>query len=61
LEDGDGRVDTTSLTEKSSDRATRSLGSNEDDIDIGRNIDLGLILEDWGETVREVESLQILA
>lgn len=57
LEDGDGRVDTTTLAEKGSDGSARSLWCNEDNIDIGRNVNLGLVLEDWGETVREVESL----
>lgn len=59
MEDGDGGVDTTSLAEESSNSSARALGGNEDDIDIGGNIDLGLILEDRGETVREVESLKI--
>jgi hypothetical protein len=58
LEDGDGGVDTTSLPEESSDSSARALGSDEDDIDIGRNIDLGLVLEDGGEAMGEVESLQ---
>jgi hypothetical protein len=57
LEHGDGGVDTTSLTEESSDSSARALGSNEDDIDIGGNVDLGLVFEDGGETVGEVESL----
>lgn len=57
LEDGDGGVDTTSLTEESSDGTPRSLGCNENDIDIRGNIDFGLVLEDWGETMGEVKSL----
>jgi hypothetical protein len=57
LEDGDGGVDTTPLTEEGTDGAARALGGNEDDIDIGGNIDLGLVLEDGGETVGEVEGL----
>jgi hypothetical protein len=61
LEDSDGGVDTTSLTEESSDGSARALGSNEDDIDVGGNIDLGLVFEDGGETVGEVESLPRLA
>jgi hypothetical protein len=61
LENGDGGVDTTSLTEESPYGPTRSLGGNEDDINVGGNIDLGLVFEDGGETVGEVESLLILA
>lgn len=57
LEDGNGGVDTTSLAEESSDGTARSLGGNEDDIDVSWDIDLGLVLEDWGETVGEVEGL----
>jgi len=57
LEDGDGGVDTTSLTEECSDGTARSLGGNEDDIDVSWDIDLGLVLENWGETVGEVEGL----
>lgn len=58
LEDGDGGVDTTTLTEESSDGTSRSLWCNEDDINVSWDIDLGLVLEDWGETVGEVESLR---
>lgn len=58
LENGDGRVDTTTLTEESSDGTSRSLWCNEDDINVSWDIDLGLVLEDWGETVGEVKSLQ---
>ena len=57
LENGDGRVDSTTLTEKSSDGSARSLGSDENDIDVGWDINLGLVLENWGETMGEVESL----
>jgi hypothetical protein len=57
LEDSDGGVDTTSLAEEGSYGSARALGSNEDDIDICRNVDLSLVLEDGGETVGEVESL----
>lgn len=58
LEDGNGGVDTTSLTEEGSDGSARALGGNEDDIDISWDIDLGLVLEDGGETVGEVEGLR---
>jgi len=57
LVDGNGGVDTTAVLEESSDSSSGSLGGNEDDIDIGGNINLGLLLEDWGETVGEVEGL----
>ena len=58
LVDSNGGVDTTAVLEESSDSSSGSLGGNEDDIDIGGNINLGLLLEDWGETVGEVESLR---
>ena len=61
LEDSDGGVDSTTLTEESSNSSARSLGGNEDDIDISWDINLGLVLEDWGETVGEVEGLPGLA
>jgi len=58
LEDGNGGVDTTALTEEGADGAAGTLGGNEDDIDVGGDVDLGEVLEDGGETVREVESLR---
>lgn len=57
LEDSDRRVDTTALTEESADGAAGALGSDEDDVNVLRDLDLGEILEDWGETVGEVEGL----
>jgi hypothetical protein len=57
LEDGDGGVDATALTEKGADSAAGSLGGDEDDIDISWHIDLGELLEHGGESVREVKSL----
>jgi hypothetical protein len=57
LKDGDGGVDTTALTEEGADGTARTLGGNEDDVDVGGDVDLGKVLEDGGETVREVESL----
>ena len=57
LENGERGVDTTSLTEEGSDGTAGTLGSTEDDINICRNIDLGEVLEDGGETVREVQGL----
>lgn len=61
LEDGVRGVDTTALTEEGSDGTAGSLGGNEDDIDVGGNIDLGNVLEDRGETVGEVQSLPIVS
>jgi hypothetical protein len=58
LVDSNGGVDSTTLTEKSSDGSARSLGGNKDDIDVNWDIDLGLVLENGGEAVREVEGLQ---
>jgi hypothetical protein len=42
LPDGDGRVDTTTLKEEGSDGTARTLGSDEDDIDVRGRDDLGL-------------------
>jgi hypothetical protein len=61
LEDGNGGVDTAAFTEESANGAAGALGSNEDDIDVGGNFDLGEVLEDGGETVGEVKSLFLLA
>jgi hypothetical protein len=58
LVDSDGGVNTTPLTEESSNGSARSLGGNEDDIDVCWDIDLGLVLENGRETVREVEGLK---
>ncbi len=58
LEDSDGGVDSTTLAEESSYGSARPLGGNKNDIDISWNINLGLVLEDWGETVGEVEGLK---
>ena len=57
LEDGVRGVDTTTLTEERSDSSARSLGGDEDDVDILGDINIGDILEDRGETVGEVQSL----
>jgi hypothetical protein len=59
LENGDGGVNSTTLTEESANGAARSLGGNKDNIDISWHINLGLVLEDRGETVGEVEGLKI--
>lgn len=42
LVNGNGRVDTTALKEKSSDSSARTLGSNEDDINVLRGNNVGL-------------------
>lgn len=57
LVDGDGGVDTTAFAEEGADGAAGTLGSDEDDVDVGGDVDLGEVLEDGGETVGEVESL----
>jgi hypothetical protein len=58
LEDSERRVDTTALTEEGADGSARALGSAEDHIDVGGDLDLGQVLEDGRETVREVKSLE---
>lgn len=60
LEDGDTGVDTTALLEESADGTSRTLWCDEDDIDVGGDLDLGLVLEDGGETVGEVEGLRLV-
>lgn len=57
LEHGNGRVDATAFTEETSDGSARALGCDENDIDVGGDINLGQVLENGGETVGEVESL----
>jgi len=57
LEDGDGAVDATALTEKRAHSAAGTLGRDEDNIDVGGHVDFCEVLEDGGETVGEVESL----
>lgn len=59
LVDSEGRVDTTSLLEERADGSSGTLWCDEDDINVLWNIDLGQVLEDWGETVGEVESLSL--
>jgi hypothetical protein len=61
LVDSDGGVDTTAFAEESSHSSARSLGGNKDDINILGNINLCLVLENWRETVGEVEGLLQLA
>ena len=57
LVDGNGGVDTAALTEEGADGAAGALGGDEDDVDVGGNLDLGEVLEDGGEAVGEVEGL----
>lgn len=59
LPNGNGRVDTTPVLEKSANRPSRSLGGNKNDIDVRRDLDFGQILEHGGESVREVEGLAL--
>jgi hypothetical protein len=61
LVDGDGGVNATALTEKRAHGAAGAFWGDEDDVDIGRHVDLGLLLKDRGEAVREVEGLLSLA
>jgi hypothetical protein len=57
LENSDGGVDTTALTEEGADGSAGTLGGYEDDVDVGGDLDLGKVLENRGETVGEVEGL----
>ena len=61
LEDGERGVDTTALTEQAADGAAGTLGGAKDDVDVGGDIDVGLLLEDGRETVGEVQGLRWLA
>ena len=58
LEDGDGGVDATALTEEGADGAAGALGGYEDDVNVRGHVDLGEVLEDGGEAVGEVEGLE---
>ena len=57
LEDGDGGVDATALLEEGADSAAGALRGDEDDVNVGGDLDLGEVLEDGREAVGEVESL----
>jgi hypothetical protein len=59
LPDSYTAVDATTLAEQGADSAARALGCDKDDIDVAWDFDLGLVLEDWGEAVGEVESLML--
>lgn len=41
LEDGDGGVDAAALTEEGSDGAAGAFGGDEDDVDVGGDVDFG--------------------
>ena len=56
--DGDGGVDPTAFAEEGADRAAGSLGSDENDIDVGRNVNFGERLKDRREAVGEVQGLR---
>lgn len=55
--DGVGGVNTSALLEQGSDGSTGTLWSSQDDVDVGWWVNLGQLLEDWGETVGEVKGL----
>lgn len=57
LVDGERGVDAAALTEERADGAARALGSDQDDVDVLGDINLGEVLEDGGETVGEVQGL----
>jgi hypothetical protein len=57
VEDSNGRVDTAALTEEGADGAAGALGGDENDVDVGGDLDLGEVLEDGREAVGEVEGL----
>lgn len=57
LVDSERGVDATTLTEEGADGTAGTLGGDEDDVNVGGDLDLGEILEDGGKTVGEVEGL----
>lgn len=57
LEDGKGRVDAAALAEEGADSAARALGGAENDVNVLGDVDIGLLLEDGREAVREVQGL----
>jgi hypothetical protein len=61
LEDGNGGVDSTALTEERADGTARALGSDEDDVYVRGDIDFGEVLEDGRETVGEVQGLETVS
>lgn len=59
LENSDGRVDATALAEESADGAAGALGCNQDDVDIRWDVNLGLVFEDRGKAMGEVQGLRL--
>ena len=59
LPDGDRRVDATALREERANGAARSLRRDEDNVDVRRGDDLGVLLIHDGEAVGEVERLAL--
>jgi hypothetical protein len=57
LEDGDGGVDASAFAEEGADGTAGALGGDEDDVDVGGDVDFGEVFEDGGEAVGEVEGL----
>src|SRR5262249_53499572 len=57
LVDGEAGVDATALQEQAADGRARALGGDEDNVDVGRRDDAGLLAVDDAEAVREVEGL----
>lgn len=57
LENGDGAVDAAALLKERTHGTAGALGRDEDNVNVGRDFDLGEVLEDGGEAVREVEGL----
>ena len=59
LVDSNGGVDTTALTEERADGTAGALGGDENDINILRDVDVGQVLENGGESVGEVKGLAL--
>ena len=59
LPNSNGRVDTAAFLEESTDSAAGTLRGNEDDVDVFRRNDVGVVLVDDRETVGEVEGLAL--
>jgi hypothetical protein len=57
LKDGYRRVDSTTFAEQTANSSAGTLWSDEDDINVSWDIDLGSVFEDWREPVREVKGL----
>lgn len=56
---GNARIDTPTFLEKSTNSTTRTLGSHKDNINIFRRYDVGVIFENYRETMGEIESLAL--